>query len=204
MYAVFETGGKQYKAEKGDIVFVEKLAVEPGKAVSFDALMIADGSDVMVGTPTVKGAKVKAKVVEHGKERKVVIFKYKSKKDYRKKQGHRQPFTKIEITGITTSAGKDAAEEVSAAAETKPAAKAAAKPAAAKPAEVKTTAEKAAAKPAAEKPAAKTAAAKPAAKAAAEKPAAKTTAAKPAAEKPAAAKKPAAKPAAAEPEKVAE
>lgn len=200
MYAVFETGGKQYKAGKGDVVFVEKLAVEPGKAVSFDALMIADGSDVMIGTPTVKGAKVKAKVIEHGKERKVVIFKYNPKKDYRRKQGHRQPFTKIEITGITTSAGKEAAEEVTAAVETKPAAKAtAAKTAAAKPAEVKTTAAKAAtAKPAAEKSAAKTTAAKPAAK---------TAAAKPAAEKPAAAKpavkKPAAK-AAAEPEKAAE
>ncbi len=219
MYAVFETGGKQYKAEKGDVVFVEKLAAEPGKAVSFDALMVADGSNVMIGTPVVKGAKVKAKVVEHGKEKKIVIFKYKPKDNYRKKQGHRQPFTKIEITGIAVS-GKEAEETP--AAETKPAVKAAVKPAAkptaekpaAKPAAdkaaVKPAAEtkpaaKAAAKPAAEKTAAvKPAAAKPAAKAAAAKPAAAKPAAKTAAAKPAAAKPAAKKPAAkkpAEPEK---
>ena len=109
MYAVFETGGKQYKAEKGDIVFVEKLEVEPGKSVSFDALVVSDGDDVMIGTPTVKGAKIKAKVVEHGKDKKIIVFKFKPKKDYRRKQGHRQPFTKIEITGIDTPGGKSAA-----------------------------------------------------------------------------------------------
>lgn len=107
MYAVFETGGKQYRASKGDIVWVEKLSAEPGKAVSFDALVISDGDNVQIGTPTVKGAKIKAKVVEHGKEKKVIVYKYKSKDNYRKKQGHRQPFTKLEITGIST--GKAAA-----------------------------------------------------------------------------------------------
>ena len=107
MYAVFETGGKQYKAAKGDIVWVEKLPVEPGKAVTFEALVLSDGDKVQIGTPTVKGVKIKAKVVEHGKEKKVVVYKYKSKDNYRKKQGHRQPYTKLEITGITT--GKAAA-----------------------------------------------------------------------------------------------
>ena len=92
MYAIFETGGKQYKASKGDIVYVEKLDAEPGKLVSFDALVVADGDDIKIGTPIVEGAKVRAKIVEHGKGKKVVIFKYKAKENYRKKQGHRQPF----------------------------------------------------------------------------------------------------------------
>lgn len=110
MYAVFETGGKQYKAAKGDVVWVEKLSAEPGKAVSFDALVVSDGDKVQIGTPTVKGAKVKAKVVEHGKEKKVIVYKYKSKDNYRKKQGHRQPYTKLEITGITTAKSKESKE----------------------------------------------------------------------------------------------
>ncbi len=103
MYAIFETGGKQYKAGKGDVVFVEKLDSEPGKAVSFDALVVSDGDKVQIGTPVVKGVKVRAKVLEHGKEKKVVIFKYKPKRNYRKKQGHRQPFTKIKITSIAVA-----------------------------------------------------------------------------------------------------
>lgn len=111
MYAIFETGGKQYKAEKGDIVFVEKLDGEPGKQISFDALVVADGDDIQIGTPTVKGAKVRAKIVEHGKAKKVVTFKYKPKRNYRKKQGHRQPFTKIRITSIGTAKAKEAAAE---------------------------------------------------------------------------------------------
>ena len=111
MYAIFETGGKQYKAEKGDIVFVEKLSEEPGKLVSFDALVVADGDDIMIGTPTVKGAKVRAKVEAHGKEKKVIVFKYKPKRDYRKKQGHRQPYTKIRITSIQTAKDKEEAAE---------------------------------------------------------------------------------------------
>jgi large subunit ribosomal protein L21 len=112
VYAIFETGGKQYKASKGDIVFVEKLDGEPGKLVSFDALVVADGDDIRIGTPIVEGAKVRAKIVEHGKEKKVVIFKYKPKRNYRKKQGHRQPFTKIRITSIAVGKEKaEAAEE---------------------------------------------------------------------------------------------
>lgn len=109
MYAIFETGGKQYKAAKGDIVFVEKLDGEPGKLVSFDALVVADGDDIKIGTPIVEGAKVRAKIVEHGKEKKVVTFKYKPKRNFRKKQGHRQPFTKIRITSI--GVGKEEAAE---------------------------------------------------------------------------------------------
>lgn len=111
MYAIFETGGKQYKAGKGDVVFVEKLDSEPGKLVSFDALVVADGDDIQIGTPTVVGAKVRAKVIEHGKAKKVVIFKYKAKNNYRKKQGHRQPFTKIKITSIATAKEKEEAAE---------------------------------------------------------------------------------------------
>jgi large subunit ribosomal protein L21 len=107
MYAVFETGGKQYKAAKGDVVWVEKLSAEPGKAVSFDALVVSDGDKVQIGTPVVKGVKVKAKVVAHGKEDKVIIYKYKSKDNSRRKQGHRQPYTKIEITGIGTGKAAD-------------------------------------------------------------------------------------------------
>ncbi len=114
MYAIFETGGKQYKAAKGDIVFVEKLALEPGKQVSFDALVVADGDKIQIGTPIVKGVKVKAKVVEHGKEKKVLTFKYKPKRNERKKQGHRQPYTKIQITGIATAKEKEEATEAAA------------------------------------------------------------------------------------------
>lgn len=110
MYAVFETGGKQYKASKGDTLIVEKLDLEPGKTLSFDALVVSNGDKVQIGTPVVKGAKVRAKVLEHGKEKKVVVFKFKPKKNYRKKQGHRQPFSKIQITAIT-SANKEAAAE---------------------------------------------------------------------------------------------
>ncbi len=109
MYAIFETGGKQYKASEGDFVFVEKLSLEPGKQVSFDALVVSDGDKFQIGTPIVKGVKVKAKVVEHGKEKKVLTFKYKPKRNERKKQGHRQPYTKIQITGIT-KAKEEAAE----------------------------------------------------------------------------------------------
>ncbi len=114
MYAIFETGGKQYKAAKGEVVFVEKLALEPGKQVSFDALMVSDGDKIQIGTPIVKGVKVKAKVIEHGKAKKVLTFKYKPKRNERKKQGHRQPFTKIQITSIATAKEKEEAAEASA------------------------------------------------------------------------------------------
>lgn len=95
--AVFETGGKQYYVEVGNVIYVEKLDAEAGSEVTFDHVLMANGN---VGIPYVKGAKVVAKVVKHGKQKKVVIFKYNPKKKYRKKQGHRQPYTKLEITDI--------------------------------------------------------------------------------------------------------
>lgn len=101
MYAVIETGGKQYKVAEGDVIFVEKLDVEEGAEVTFDkVLMAGEGSDVKVGAPTVDGASVKATVLKNGKAKKVVVFKMKRKKNYRRKKGHRQPFTKVEITAV--------------------------------------------------------------------------------------------------------
>ncbi len=100
MYAIIETGGKQYKVEKGNKIHVEKLDAEIGAEVSFEALMTASGKTVKVGKPTLNDVKVTAKVLEHNKEKKIVVFKYKSKKNYRKKQGHRQPYSVIEILEI--------------------------------------------------------------------------------------------------------
>lgn len=101
MYAVIETGGKQYKVAEGDVIFVEKLDVEEGAEVTFDkVLMAGEGSDVKVGAPTVEGASVKATVLKNGKAKKVVVFKMKRKKNYRRKKGHRQPFTKVQITAV--------------------------------------------------------------------------------------------------------
>jgi len=100
MYAIIRTGGKQYKVSEGDVIFVEKLDNEIDSVVSFDVLMLCDGEDIKVGTPTVAGAKAEAKVLEHGKAKKVIVFKYKPKKNIRKKQGHRQPYTKVQITSI--------------------------------------------------------------------------------------------------------
>ena len=100
MYAVIETGGKQYRVKEGDVITVEKLEVAAGDKVVFDkVLMAGDGADLQIGKPYVD-TKVFGQVVENGKAQKVIIFKYKAKKDYRKKQGHRQPYTMIEITGI--------------------------------------------------------------------------------------------------------
>ena len=101
MYAIIESCGKQYKVSEGDVVFFEKLDTEEGKKVTFkEVVLVSDDKKVEVGAPYVKGAKVEGKVVENGKGKKVIIFKYKAKKDYRKKQGHRQPYTLVEITAI--------------------------------------------------------------------------------------------------------
>lgn len=100
MYAIIKTGGKQYKVAQGDVVSIEKLDVDAGSEVSFDVLVFADGADIQVGAPVLTSCAVKGKVVEHGKGEKIRVFKYKPKKDYRKTQGHRQPFTKVEIISI--------------------------------------------------------------------------------------------------------
>jgi large subunit ribosomal protein L21 len=102
MYAVIETGGKQYRVQEGDTLFVEKLDVNAGDSFDFDRVLLVSGENgLTVGSPVVEGAKVTASVVENGKAPKVIIYKYKSKKDYRKKQGHRQPFTKVKIDSIS-------------------------------------------------------------------------------------------------------
>ena len=96
------TGGKQYKVAEGDTLFIEKLPVEAGEAVTFDkVLAVIDGENVTVGTPVVEGAKVDASVVMNGKGKKIIVFKYKPKKGYRRKQGHRQPYTKVTIGKIS-------------------------------------------------------------------------------------------------------
>ena len=100
MYAIIQTGGKQYKVEAGDEVLVEKLNAEVDSEVEFDVLLVSDENGVKVGKPVVEGVKAKAKVLEHGKGEKVIIFKYKSNKNSRKKNGHRQPYTKVQILTI--------------------------------------------------------------------------------------------------------
>lgn len=101
MYAVIKTGGKQYRVSVGDIVFVEKLNAEPEAAVTFDEVLAVGKDDgVVVGTPTVAGANVSAKVLKNGKNKKITVFTYRPKKDSKRKLGHRQPYTKVEITAI--------------------------------------------------------------------------------------------------------
>ena len=107
MYAIIETCGKQYKVSEGHAVFFEKLEAEEGKKVKFDkVILVSDEGKVEVGTPYVKGAKVEGKVIAHGKAKKIIVFKMKAKKNYRRKQGHRQPYTKVEITSIKLAAEK--------------------------------------------------------------------------------------------------
>ena len=99
MYAIIETGGKQYKVAEGDVIFVEKLEVEEGAAITIDKVLVV-GDDIKVGAPYVAGASVAATAVKNGKDKKIIVYKYKAKKGYHKKQGHRQPYTKLEITKI--------------------------------------------------------------------------------------------------------
>ncbi|HWQ30202.1 MAG TPA: 50S ribosomal protein L21 [Negativicutes bacterium] len=101
MYAIIKTGGKQYMVNEGDELVVEKLDVESGAKVVFEeVLAVGNNGELQVGSPVVSGAKVEATVVGNGKSKKVIVFKYKPKKDYRKKQGHRQPFTRVKIEKI--------------------------------------------------------------------------------------------------------
>jgi len=112
MYAIIESCGKQYKVAQGDVVFFEKLEAEEGKKVTFDnVILVSEEGKVQVGNPYVKGVKVEGKVISHGKAKKIIVFKMKPKKGYRRKYGHRQPYTKVEITNIqagTTTATKTA------------------------------------------------------------------------------------------------
>ena len=100
MYAIIKNGGKQYVVEEGKVISIEKLDVEEGAEVTFDEVLLVSGDDVKIGQPNVAGAKVTGKVLEQGKERKIRIFKYKAKSNYRRRQGHRQPFTKVKIEKI--------------------------------------------------------------------------------------------------------
>ena len=100
MYALIATGGKQYRVSEGDVIYIEKIDAQVDSTVSFDVLLVGNDGDVRIGTPIVEGAKVEGKVVGQVRGEKIVVFKYKSKKTYRKKQGHRQPYTKIEVVSI--------------------------------------------------------------------------------------------------------
>ncbi|MDH3614384.1 MAG: 50S ribosomal protein L21 [Gammaproteobacteria bacterium] len=162
MYAVFRSGGKQYRAAKGDVLRLEKIEGDEGATVKFDqVLLVGEGSDIKVGSPTLSGSTVSGKVVRQGKSKKVSVVKFKRRKNYLRQGSHRQFFTEVEITSITGGSAKKAA------------------PAAEEPAEKKAAAPKKPAKKKAAKKVAKTAAAKkPAAKKAASKKKAKKKVAK--------------------------
>lgn len=100
MYAIIATGGKQYRVSEGDVIYIEKIDAQVDSTVSFDVLLMGNDGDVKIGTPVVEGVKVEGKVVGQIRGEKIVVYKYKSKKNYRRKQGHRQPYTKVEITKI--------------------------------------------------------------------------------------------------------
>ncbi|MBR6740615.1 MAG: 50S ribosomal protein L21 [Clostridia bacterium] len=100
MYAIIEACGKQYKVQEGDVVFMEKLGGEAGETVKFDKVVLVSGDSTVVGKPYVEGASVEAEIQKNGKGRKIRVFKYNAKKNYRKRQGHRQPYTKVQISKI--------------------------------------------------------------------------------------------------------
>ena len=100
MFAIIKTGGKQYKVSEGDVIKVEKIEAEAGDKIEFDQVLMVAGDDVKVGSPVVEGAKVSAEVLDQKKDKKIVIFKFKAKKNYRNKKGHRQPYTLVKIEKI--------------------------------------------------------------------------------------------------------
>ena len=108
MYAIIKTGGKQYRVQENDVLKVEKLNAAVGETVTFDEVVAVGGDKLQVGTPFVEGCAVQAEVLEQGKNEKVIIFKYKAKKDYRRKNGHRQPYTLVKVTGIGAASKKAA------------------------------------------------------------------------------------------------
>ena len=112
MYAVIKTGGKQYRVQEGDIIDVEKISSDSESIVISEVLMVGDENETKIGTPYVSGATVEAEIIENGKFEKVIIYKYKSKKDYRRKQGHRQPFTRLEIKSVSDGSPKKTKKEV--------------------------------------------------------------------------------------------
>jgi large subunit ribosomal protein L21 len=112
MYAIIETGGKQYKVEQGDIISVEKLGAAAGESVTFNkVLALSDDNGLTVGTPYVSGTAVTGEVTENGKGKKVIVFKYKPKKDSKSKQGHRQPYTMVEIKAIGDAPAEEPVKE---------------------------------------------------------------------------------------------
>ena len=146
MYAIFETGGKQYTAKVGDVLFIEKLNAEVDETVTFEKVLAVGDDTVTFGTPYVEGMTVSGKVLKNGKAKKIVVMTYRPKKDSKRKMGHRQPYTKVEITAVGTAAEEKPAKKAAAPkaeGEKKPAAKKAAAPKA--EGEKKTTAKKAAA-----------------------------------------------------------
>ncbi len=101
MYAIIQTGGKQYRVAEGDVITIEKLEIADGETVVFDSVLtVVKEGEVVIGKPLVVGAKVSAKVVAHGREKKILVFRYKAKSNYRRRQGHRQPFTNVVIEKI--------------------------------------------------------------------------------------------------------
>jgi len=107
MHAIIETGGKQYRVKEGDVIFIEKLEAEAEEKIKFDKVLAVLGDDPKIGTPYVKGATVSGKVIKTGKSKKIIVFKMRPKKGYRRKQGHRQPYTKVQIDKITVKAAKE-------------------------------------------------------------------------------------------------
>ncbi len=166
MYAVFRSGGKQYRAVKGDVLRLEKIEADEGATIKFDeVLLLGEGSDIKVGSPLLSGSTVSGKVIRQGKSKKVPVVKFKRRQNYLRQGSHRQFFTEVEITGITGAGAKKAAAPKAEAAE-KLAAKKVAKKKVAKKAAGTAADKPAAKKPAAKKPAAKKTAKKTAKKAA--------------------------------------